>query len=150
MTDINIFSFTGRITGEPRVSQTKGGTPYITFCLAINRDKKEGDKWVKSAAFHYMSVYGDRAKGIYKYLTKGTPVGVQGHIDQDIWEDASGKKNYRTVLVPEHIALLGSRNDGIENAASETEAQADEAFPEYLNPREMNTENASDTGDAIF
>lgn len=110
MTDINSFCFTGRITGEPKVYQTKGGTPYIVFCLAVNRDKKEGDKWVKTAGFHYMSLYGERARSLYKYLVKGTPLGVQGHIDQDIWEDSLGKKNYRTILVPDNIALLGYKN----------------------------------------
>lgn len=107
MTDINNFTVTGRIAGETKLSTTRNGTAILSFCVAVNRDKKVNDEWVSAAGFFWFSVYGNRATGLHPYLRKGVPVGISGHIEQEIWQEGD-KKNYRTVLCAEEIALLGT------------------------------------------
>ena len=120
MTDLNSFSLTGRIAGKPRLSSTKNGTTTFSFCLAVNRDKQINGVWTKTAAFYWFTVYGARAPGLYKYISKGLPVGVSGHIDQDRFQDETGKMQYKTKLVPDNVALLG-KNEAKPQSHSDTE-----------------------------
>lgn len=107
MTDINGFQLTGRIADEAKYSSTKNGTATLSFCLAVNRDRKINEQWVSKGSFFYLTVYGKRATGLCKILVKGTRIGVQGFLDQDVWTDAAGKKQYRTVFCVENLVLLG-------------------------------------------
>lgn len=107
MTDINHFSFTGRVADDAKYSSTKNGTATLSFCLAVNRDRKNNGQWVQKASFFYLTIYGNRASGLCKILAKGTRVGVEGFIEQDSWTDQTGKKQYRTVFCVENLVLLG-------------------------------------------
>lgn len=107
MTDINNFSFTGRIADNAKYSSTKNGTATLSFCLAVNRDRKNNGQWIQKASFFYLTLYGNRASGLCKVLSKGTRVGVEGFIEQDSWTDQTGKKQYRTVFCVENLVLLG-------------------------------------------
>lgn len=126
MTDINEFALTGRIAGETKLGTTKNGTATLSFCLAVNRDKYVNNQWVNNAGFYWFTVYGNRATGLHKYLKKGMPLGVSGHVEQDVWQDGE-KKNYRTVLYPEKIALLSSSSDTKVNASQSIPAPVPEA-----------------------
>ena len=92
---------------EAKYSSTKNGTATLSFCLAVNRDRKINEQWVSKGSFFYLTVYGKRATGLCKILVKGTRIGVQGFLDQDVWTDAAGKKQYRTVFCVENLVLLG-------------------------------------------
>lgn len=115
MTDINGFQLTGRIADNAKLSSTKNGTATLSFCLAVNRDRKVNEQWVSKGSFFYLTVYGKRATGLFKVLTKGTRIGVQGYIEQDSWTDSAGKKQYKTVFCVENLALLGQLKNSQEN-----------------------------------
>ena len=115
MTDINGFQLTGRVADEAKYSSTKNGTATLSFCLAVNRDRKVNEQWVSKGSFFYLTVYGKRATGLLKVLVKGTRIGVQGYLDQDVWTDAAGKKQYRTVFCVENLVLLGQSKNSQEN-----------------------------------
>ena len=130
MTDINGFQLTGRVADEAKYSSTKNGTATLSFCLAVNRDRKVNEQWVSKGSFFYLTVYGKRATGLFKVLAKGTKIGVQGYLEQDSWTDQSGKKQYKTVFCVENLALLGQSKNGQENESQtpENPAQPDETF----------------------
>ena len=115
MTDINGFQLTGRVADEAKYSSTKNGTATLSFCLAVNPDRKVNEQWVSKGSFFYLTVYGKRATGLLKVLVKGTRIGVQGYLDQDVWTDAAGKKQYRTVFCVENLVLLGQSKNSQEN-----------------------------------
>lgn len=149
MTDLNTFSMTGRIAGETKYSSTKNGTATLSFSLAVNRDKKVNEQWEQEAAFFYLTVYGNRATGLYKVLTKGMKIGVQGHLWQDTWTDKNGEKQYRTVFCVENLALLGSSKNKQE---SNEEAQVNQ-MPKQITEEENNTDFkvfTEDLGNEIF
>lgn len=130
MTDINGFQLTGRVADNAKLSTTKNGTAALSFCLAVNRDRKVNEQWVQKGSFFYLTVYGKRATGLFKVLAKGTKIGVQGYLEQDSWTDQSGKKQYKTVFCVENLVLLGQAKNSQENDSQipENPVQADEPF----------------------
>lgn len=130
MTDINGFQLTGRVADNAKLSTTKNGTAALSFCLAVNRDRKVNEQWVQKGSFFYLTVYGKRATGLFKVLAKGTKIGVQGYLEQDAWTDAAGKKQYKTVFCVENLVLLGQPKNTSENESQipENTVQPDEAF----------------------
>lgn len=150
MTDLNTFSMTGRIAGETKYSSTKNGTATLSFSLAVNRDRKVNEQWKQEAAFFYLTVYGNRATGLYKVLTKGMKIGVQGQLWQDTWTDPNGKKQYRTVFCVENLALLGSaKNKDEKIELEEQEIQMQNENPEVENNNNFQT-FAEDLGNDIY
>ena len=55
MTDINGFQLTGRIADNAKLSSTKNGTATLSFCLAVNRDRKVNEQWVSKGSFFYIN-----------------------------------------------------------------------------------------------
>lgn len=129
MTDINTFSFTGRIANNTEYSQTKNGTSTLSFSIAVNRDRKVNEQWIQEASFFYLTVYGNRADGLRNVLQKGMKIGAEGHLRQDTWTDQTGKKQYKTVFCVENIALLGpAKNPQASDQA--TSQVPEQAFPQ--------------------
>ncbi len=129
MTDINGFQLTGRVADEAKYSSTKNGTATLSFCLAVNRDRKVNEQWVSKGSFFYLTIYGKRATGLCKVLIKGTKIGVQGYLEQDSWTDAAEKKQYRTVFCVENLVLLGQSKNSQENEYNGQENQVQTENP---------------------
>ena len=66
-------------------------------------------------------------------------LGVSGHVEQDVWQDGE-KKNYRTVLYPEKIALLGSSEKVTAMAVQENTAET-QLNEQYANIPENSEDN---------
>lgn len=76
----------GRLTANPTLETTAGGTKVCKFRLATTRARgREGANFIEVA------VYGDAAADAnHKYLTKGREVAVSGDIDHRQWKNDNG------------------------------------------------------------
>jgi single-strand DNA-binding protein len=78
------------------------------------------------------------AERAQQYLTKGSPVYIEGRIQTRQWEDQSGQKRYTTEIVANQMVMLGGRGEGAPagrparagRAESREERPAFEDFPE--------------------
>ena len=80
MKDINIVSLTGRLTREMEIKYTPSGTVVGKFSLAVNRNKKRGDKWVDEASFFECAYFGKAAESLAQYMVKGKQVAISGEM----------------------------------------------------------------------
>ena len=71
------ISLTGRLTKEPTQKNWQG-TTVVSFTVAVNTTKKEGDKYVSD--FYNVSVWGKSGEFILPRITKGTMVQVYGDL----------------------------------------------------------------------
>jgi single-strand DNA-binding protein len=90
----------GRVTAEPQVSMTQGGTRIARYTLAVNRMKKQDGTqeadFINCVCFNKTADFADR------YLTKGTKIAVIGRIQTGSYEK-DGRKVYTTdIVVDEH------------------------------------------------
>jgi single-strand DNA-binding protein len=109
MKDINVVSLTGRLTRDMEIKYTPSGTPVGKFALAVNRNKKRGDKWVDEASFFECAYFGKSAEGLSQYMTKGKQLGLSGEMRQERWTAQDGQNQSRVVVVVSSLSLMGSK-----------------------------------------
>ena len=81
----------GRMTKDPEVRYTQGGTAVATFTLAVDR-RVAKDK-PKEADFIPCVVWGKMADGVVKnYCYKGKQVAVEGRIQVRSYDAKDGTK----------------------------------------------------------
>ena len=82
---------------------TAGETPAISFTIAVNEYSK--DKEVCN--YFDCALFGNRAKGIASFMTKGKKVTVSGRLRQDRWqaEDGTNRSKVRVIVSEVDFAL---------------------------------------------
>lgn len=96
----------GRLTKDPEIRYSQSAEPIaiVRYTLAINRQyKRPGEP---EADFITCVAFGKRGEFASKYFSKGQLVSVVGKLQVSSWDDATGKRNWRTevILEEQHFA----------------------------------------------
>ncbi len=95
----------GNATADPELRFTSAGHAYVTFSVAVNTRKKEGDKWVDGDTdFHNVVVWRDLAEHVAETVTKGMRVVCVGDLSVRSWETDEGDKRSKVELVAEEVS----------------------------------------------
>lgn len=107
--NLNKVLLIGRLTADPQVRSTPGGTQVTSFSIATNRNwtDKSGAK-KEDTEFHNIVVWGRQAEIAAKFLTKGSEVYIEGRMQTRSWEGKDGQSRKTTEIVCERMQL-GSR-----------------------------------------
>lgn len=91
----------GRLTREPEVRNSQGGTAVARYTLAVDRIfKREGEP---NTDFINCITFGKSAEFAEKYLKKGMRIAVSGRIQTGSYTNRDGVKVYTTdIIVEEH------------------------------------------------
>ena len=111
MTDINRVFLVGRLTRDADLRFTNSGTPVGKFSIAVNRSRKNGDKWDEEVNYFDIVLWGRVAEALSKYLLKGKQVAVEGELRQSRWEQ-DGQNRSRFEIHARNIQLLGGSSGG--------------------------------------
>ncbi|KXK27328.1 MAG: Single-stranded DNA-binding protein [candidate division WS6 bacterium OLB20] len=104
--DLNRAEIIGNITNDIQVRYTGSGTAVASFGIATNRSYRVEDEWKDETTFHNVVVWGNQAEQLAQRAKKGTRVYVSGRLQTRSWDDADGKKNYKTEIVSDDLILL--------------------------------------------
>lgn len=96
----------GRLARDPEVSYTASNKAVAKFTLAIDAGKDHTD-------FPRVTVFGQTAENVGRYMKKGRQIAVEGHIATGSYEK-DGKTIYTTDIIGDRVEFLGRRDDGIE------------------------------------
>jgi single-strand DNA-binding protein len=117
MADLNKVTLIGNLTRDPEVRYTPKGTAVGDLALALNSSYKTQDGQFKEEVCYVDIVaWGRQAETCKEYLTKGSPILVEGRLQLDQWEDKDGNKKSRLRVRAERIQFLG-RAKGSEGGA---------------------------------
>lgn len=111
MTDINRVFLVGRLTRDADLRFTNSGTPVGKFSIAVNRSRKNGDKWDEEVNYFDIVLWGKIAEALSKYLLKGKQIAVEGELRQSRWEQ-DGQSRSRVEIHASNIQLLGGSSGG--------------------------------------
>ncbi len=127
----------GNLTRDPELKALPSGITVTSFSVATNRvwKDKNGAKQ-ESADYHNIVVFGRQAEIANQYLRKGASVLVEGRMQTRSWDDASGKKNYRTEIIADRIQF-GPRTGGASTVPSQAPT-ADMSAPDQT-PKGLDT-----------
>ncbi len=106
MADINRVILVGRLTRNAELKYTNSGAAVSKFSLAINQRRKKGDQWEDEVHYFDVSLWGKSAESINQYLVKGKPVGVEGQLRQDRWQQ-DGQNRSKVEIFATNVMLLG-------------------------------------------
>ena len=112
MASFNRVVLLGNVTRDPELRYIASGTAVTDIGLAVNdRRKTPTGEWVEETTFVDVTLWGRTAEVACEYVTKGSPLLIEGRLKLDTWE-MDGKKNSKLRVVGEKMQLLGSRGEG--------------------------------------
>ena len=118
MKDINTVVLTGRITKDPELKYTSGGTAIMSFSLAVNYSKKQGEQWVDEVSFFDCNYFGKAAEAVMQYMVKGQMVAIEGELRQERWEK-DGQKHDKIRINIQNLRIIdGGKAQVKQEAAS--------------------------------
>ena len=112
---MNSVQLIGRLTRDPEVRYTDGGTSVAKFSLAVERRFKQENG--ADADFINIVSFGKTAEFIEKYFHKGIKIALNGRIQTGSYTDKDGKKVYTTDIVAENVEFCESKGTSSNNEA---------------------------------
>ncbi|MCM8811467.1 MAG: single-stranded DNA-binding protein [Candidatus Omnitrophica bacterium] len=108
MANLNKVFLIGNLTRDPELRYIPSGTAVATFTLATGRvytmasgEKREETCFVRCVA------WARQAELCGEYLSKGSPVFVEGRLQSRSWESPDGQKRSTIEVVIQNIQFLG-------------------------------------------
>ncbi|MFH1861166.1 MAG: single-stranded DNA-binding protein [bacterium] len=109
MANCSIVVLAGNLTKDPELRHIPSGQSVVHFAVAVNHEytTQAGEK-KKEVSFIPVVVWGKQAESCNKYLSKGSPVLIEGRIQQRSWVSPSGEKRSILEVIANRVQFLGS------------------------------------------
>lgn len=105
--NLNKVMLIGNLTRDPELRYVPSGTAVASFTVAANRVfKNAAGERKEEATFVPVVVWGRRAEVCGEYLSKGSPVFVEGRLRSRSWEGQDGQKRTTTEVVASNVQFL--------------------------------------------
>lgn len=115
---MNHVSFSGRLTADPEMRQTKNNVPFCVFRLAVARESD-----YKATDFFPCIAWRETAELCGKYLYKGRQCLVQGEMQVNSYTARDGSQRSEPRLLVRRIEFFGKSN-AAQDAPVPTDADA--------------------------
>ena len=106
MPNYNKVMLMGHLVRDPELKYIPSGAAVCEFSVAVNNKFKSGDEWKDKTAFLDVIAWSKTAENIVKFFFKGSPIFIEGRLEQDRWE-ADGKKRSKIKVVLEKFEFVG-------------------------------------------
>lgn len=126
----------GNLTRDPELVTTSNGISLCKFGLAVQRRFSSSDG-ERDVDFFNIVVWRGPAENCYKYLKKGSKVGILGSIQTRSYETNDGTKRFAFDIIAEEVEFLSSKS-------SSSDSQ-----PSYSEPSQSSGSKSSGKSDVI-
>lgn len=115
MANLNKVFLIGNLTRDPELRYVPSGSAVTTFTIATNRvwTSQSGEK-KEEVCYVRVVVWAKMAEVCGEYLSKGSPVFVEGRLQSRNWETPQGDKRSTIEVIAERVQFLG-RGKGTKN-----------------------------------
>ncbi len=113
MASLNKVFLMGNLTRAPELRYIPSGSAVATFTVAMNRIYKlqTGEK-KEEVSFVRVVVWGRMAEVCGEYLTKGSPVFVEGRLQSRSWDGPDGQKRSTLEVIALNVQFLRAGGSG--------------------------------------
>lgn len=131
--DLNRVTLVGRLAADPDPSRFRSGVDgdrswtVGTFPLAVNRRPKNGVE--QKPNYFDIQVSNGTANAVLNHKVKGDQVAIDGELETNVYEDASGTTQYRVRVRANSVQFLGAPRSNGDAAGSDAAALAAEQAP---------------------
>ena len=108
MANLNKVFLMGNLTRDPELRYIPSGTAVADLGLAINERYKDRDsgEWREKPVFVDVTVWRRQAETCSEYLSKGSPVMIEGRLQLDQWENSEGQKRSKLKVLADRVQFL--------------------------------------------
>ena len=133
MASLNKVMLIGNLTRNPELKYIPSGSAVANIGLATSRKFKGNDGELKEeVCFLNIVVWGKQAEACNEYLSKGSPVFVEGRLQSRSYETKEGQKRNVVEVVAERVQFLGGKKAA---------GTGDEEVPEETAPASAENED---------
>jgi single-strand DNA-binding protein len=109
MASFNRVILLGNLTRDIELKYTQSGLAVTEIGLAVSdRRKNQAGEWIEETVFVDVTLWGRTAEVASEYLSKGSPILIEGRLKLDTWE-TEGQKRSKLKVVGERMQMVGSR-----------------------------------------
>lgn len=114
MANYNKVMLMGNLTRDPEVRYSSNNNAICKIGLAVNRRYTLADGTKKEeVTFVDCDAFGKTAENIGKYLSKGRPIFIEGHLRLDEWQDKqTNEKRQKMKVVIDTFNFIDSKSGG--------------------------------------
>lgn len=101
---LNVAVIMGRLVADPELRRTTTGKDVTAFRVAVDRAFGE-----KKADFIDVVAWESTAGFVARYFKKGSPIAVNGRLQQRSYEDKNGNKRSTLEIVADNVSFCGGK-----------------------------------------
>jgi single-strand DNA-binding protein len=103
----------GNLGRDPELRYTPQGAAVCSFSMATNEKRKDkSGEFQDITTWFKITLWRNQAENAAKYLTKGSPVYIEGRLRIEEWTDRDGNNRYTLDVQATDMQFIGSRGEG--------------------------------------
>lgn len=121
----------GRSTSTLQVKMIESTqSVVVNFTIATNRKykNKEGNI-LEDAEYHRCVAYGNTAELLWKYLTKGKKIYLEGKLRTRKWQDTEGHDRFSTEIIVDNFIFLDTKVTSSDEVSMDMTPNFDDEVP---------------------
>jgi single-strand DNA-binding protein len=112
MSSFNKVILMGNLTKDPEVRFIPSGTAVADLSLAINETfKNKSGEQTETTCFVDVVVWARQAETCGEYLSKGSPILIEGRLQLDKWTSKEGENRSKLRVRADRVQFLSSPRD---------------------------------------
>lgn len=117
---LNRIVLCGNLTADPELAYAPSGMAICKLRLAVNERVKNSQtgEWADRPCYVDVTVFGNQAEPCNQYLSKGSPVLLEGKLRYETWETPEGAKRSKHSVVAERVQFIAPRDDATARPAT--------------------------------
>jgi len=139
MPSLNKVFIIGNLTKDPELKYIPSGSAVGNLRVAINRKYKGQDGSMKEdVCYVSVTVWGKQAESCNEFLSKGSPIFVEGRLQSRSYETQDGQKRSVLDIVAVRVQFLGGKKktgeateESVPEETSESSAPVDHEKPPF-------------------
>lgn len=110
----NKIILVGNLGRDPELRYTPQGVAVCSFTMATNEKRRDKSGEMQSIATWFkVTLWRQQAENAAKYLTKGSPVYIEGRLQIEEWTDRDNNNRYTLDVQATEMHFIGSRGDNM-------------------------------------
>lgn len=142
MASVNKVILVGYVGQNPEIRYTSSGEAVVNLSLATSEqwsDRQTGEKR-EATEWHRIGIFGKPAEIAAKYISKGSPLYVEGKIRSKKYTDKNGIERVAFEIISDQFKMLGKASESADYKAAPKAAPATLVAPQA-------TKNSNDSFD---
>ncbi|MBK6590610.1 MAG: single-stranded DNA-binding protein [Acidobacteria bacterium] len=113
MMSFNKIILVGNLGRDPELRYTPQGDAVCSFSMATNERKKDkSGEFQDVTTWFKVTLWRRQAENASKYLSKGSPVYIEGRLQLEEWTDRDGKERYTLGVQATDMQFISARGEG--------------------------------------